>query len=308
MFNVKINFRVKLAECPENGLPAIDWRKEHGIDPQPTNVVIIGYSGHDEALCREFPQLLNAEGDLLIYNAENSSASDFGLHYSCDAASKELRSNGGYGSHLYNNSLPVELFRELETQRGNGASAQVATILRHLLKQSAEINAQREAERREAERREREACEERKRQYAEAAAKAHAIVAADRAKRNEWIARHGSDRLKRCAAEEIECDAVYRDERLAIERPDWQWTDCCQGDGDEPRNPPAEAFSILDGARQTDPDAVLRYWTVTARDRYHDEDGEEHFYVAVGEFLGREVVYGMPDEYVANKVEAATAE
>lgn len=117
-------------------------------------------------------------------------------------------------------------------------------------------------------------------------------AAAYDAERAQWISEHGSKRLRICLAEDIECDAAYRDERLAVERPGWQWMADVDGDDDDARNPPVDALDILDVARQTAPDAVLRYWE---RDGSIDPDtGEEtdewRGYVALAEYLGRQIV------------------
>src|SRR5579884_1643126 len=100
------------------------------------------------------------------------------------------------------------------------------------------------------------------RQIEEREAEEAARRAAEKAEREEWIAAHGSRRLRRLAAEGIEHDAVYRDERLALERPAWQWSQLGDGEhlpGREPRNAPEAALDLLDAARQDDPGAELRY-------------------------------------------------
>lgn len=138
---------------------------------------------------------------------------------------------------------------------------------------------------------------EQKRRKEEAEAKARAEMA-------EWVAAHGSARLKRCLAEGINCESAYRDERLALERPGWRWSGACPGEYDDPRNPSDADFALLDEARKMAPDASLVYWTV---EHEHDEDGgcvydgdcPKYDYagcVAVAQFLGREVVFGLPDD------------
>ena len=77
-----------------------------------------------------------------------------------------------------------------------------------------------------------------------------------------WIRLHGSIRLKRCVTENIECTAAFRDEWLARELPGWEWIadlDVVGGESKEPRNPPEEAFELLDRAREMAPDAALVY-------------------------------------------------
>lgn len=117
-----------------------------------------------------------------------------------------------------------------------------------------------------------------------------------------WINQHGSERLKRMLQEGIECDATYRDERLSLERPGWAWTKPARGEYDDPRNPPLEAFKLLDEARKLAPDAKLVYWQVeNDPEDYYDDDRDKYAwtgYVAVAEYLdGREIVFGLPQEY-----------
>ena len=102
------------------------------------------------------------------------------------------------------------------------------------------------------------------------------------AERDAWISAHGSARLKRCMAEGIECAAAYRDERMAAERPGWQWYAEVDGRKDIPRNPGMEAFALLDEARTMDPTAKLVY----------AGDNSATGYAALAEFLGDEIVYG----------------
>ena len=127
---------------------------------------------------------------------------------------------------------------------------------------------------------------------AEAAQAKAAAEAAAKAEVAAWIAAHGSVRLRRCVAEGIECAAAYRDERLALERPGWEWD--TDGVDSEPRNPSDEAFTLLDEARKTAPDAKLNYLVIEAE---IDEDGPEtaadwRGTVAQAEFLGRTIRYG----------------
>lgn len=91
-----------------------------------------------------------------------------------------------------------------------------------------------------------------------------------------WAAAHGSDRLKQCVENGWECDAVYEDERLALEFPGWVWNDDTIPDLDEPRNPPADAVALFGKALATLPEdrrasADLRFWKVKETDEY---DGE----------------------------------
>lgn len=147
----------------------------------------------------------------------------------------------------------------------------------------------RNVERREAQERKERESEERK----------IAAIVNYEAERAAWIEAHGSERLKRCVAEEIECDAIYRDERLAAERPGWGFTQGLPGDYSDPRNPPEAALDLLDEARKAEPEAELFYWTMDQEeharalgmdeDSYYDDDWRG--YVAVATFLNREIAY-----------------
>lgn len=116
--------------------------------------------------------------------------------------------------------------------------------------------------------------------------------------RDGWIREHGSERLRWLLDEGLELDAVYRDERLALERPGWQWSARVDGAGKDPRNPPLEAKAILDEARKLEPGAVLR-WLVVEHE--HDESCEgldedcqtyqSTRYIAGAEFLGKEILF-----------------
>lgn len=120
------------------------------------------------------------------------------------------------------------------------------------------------------------------------------------AERADWIREHGSRRLRRMLEEGIECDAVYRDERLGHELGEgWGWIKHVRGEGDEPRNVLEDAFTTLDEARSSRPDARLNYWTVEPETESEQEEAyyEDSKYVwtgcvAVARFLGSSVIYG----------------
>lgn len=120
----------------------------------------------------------------------------------------------------------------------------------------------------------------------------------------EWITAHGSDRLKFCFAENIDCETAYRDERIISDRPGWWWDSGLRGSSKAPRNPPIDAFDVLKEARKVQPDATLYYHT---EDGFYveDEDGERtgeevekwRGYVAEATFLGKTIVFGIPEDY-----------
>lgn len=120
----------------------------------------------------------------------------------------------------------------------------------------------------------------------------------------EWIQQHGSDRLKKCVAEEIECTAAYRDERLSMERPGWTWYNEAKGASESPRNPPVEAFDVLAEARKLEPSAEMFFHTVEGEPGGYDDDGDYceetegwRGYTAEAEFLGKVITFGLPAEY-----------
>jgi len=98
-----------------------------------------------------------------------------------------------------------------------------------------------------------------------------------------WSEEHGSPRLRRIATEGLlgSSMSVYRDERLAIDRPGWSWQPVSVTLR-EPAAPDVEEFELLDEARESDPDARLRFATLGK--------GQGCF-VAVSEFLGRKIWY-----------------
>lgn len=112
-----------------------------------------------------------------------------------------------------------------------------------------------------------------------------------------WANQYGSDRLRRCVAEGIECGAIYRSERLNLEYPGWEIDDSSLPSWDEPRNPPTEALELLDKARASLPAdwseedrklATLVYWSK------EDDDCETHtgYAVTVGSDVLGDLVYG----------------
>ena len=118
---------------------------------------------------------------------------------------------------------------------------------------------------------------------AEEAAKKAADLAVE-AEKAQWIEQHGSARLKRCVAEDINCQGLYETERLALDRPDFVYKDTVEWACSEPVNPPEAAFDFLDLMRKTAPDAVLKFVD------YIDWRG----YVVLAEYMGKKIVAGGP--------------
>lgn len=171
---------------------------------------------------------------------------------------------GGWGDRLEELSalLPADLAAQLEGLRER-------------------IKAEQKAER---ERRERVEAEERERRAVEKRA-AEEKKRIEEAERLAWIEEHGSPRLRRLVKEKFAHQAVYRDERLAIERPDWEWENDDSLTWTDPRNPPVEALELLDRARVSEPECDLWYytWDVACYRQYG--------YLVTSEYMGKRIVF-----------------
>ncbi len=157
-------------------------------------------------------------------------------------------------------------------------------------------------------------CEQRNKQAAERRAQAkrerEERLEREEIERKAWSERHGSPRLRRLLAENIEHTAVYLDERLAMERPEWRWDKKVMGSADKPRNVPQEGLDLLDAARASVPEkdraeVELVYWTISScnDEDHYETDGKcpgyhegWRGYAATATFLGKDVVYGGPDD------------
>jgi hypothetical protein len=123
------------------------------------------------------------------------------------------------------------------------------------------------------------------------------------AERLAWIAEHGSPRLQRLAAEEIECENVYLEERLALERPGWAYDSDVRGEAKDTRNSKQEGLDLLDEARKIAPDAKLVWWVIehvhndTCDECGCDKETDWKGYACTTEFLGEDIVFGTPSEY-----------
>jgi hypothetical protein len=76
-------------------------------------------------------------------------------------------------------------------------------------------------------------------------------IAKAEAERLEWIERHGSPRLKKCVKHGFDCASVYRDERLARERPGWRLDDGFSGAWDDVKNPSEGHLDWLDNLQES---------------------------------------------------------
>jgi hypothetical protein len=95
----------------------------------------------------------------------------------------------------------------------------------------------------------------------EAARKAAEETEAEaKAEKLAWISDHASKHLRRLVAEGIRWGKVYRDERLALERPGWAWEYYGDVEVEDARGSSVteEHLRRLDEARAVEPNAQLR--------------------------------------------------
>jgi hypothetical protein len=127
-------------------------------------------------------------------------------------------------------------------------------------------------------------------------------IAAATTEREAWVREHGSEHLKTILDEGLleNSLAIYRDERLAKERPGWIW-DNTWLDGEvelrDPRNPIPEDLTWLREVRQTVPNVQLRWAHFGTYDDHYDSyygaEGEVNpvrEMVLTAEFLDRTIV------------------
>lgn len=120
---------------------------------------------------------------------------------------------------------------------------------------------------------------------------------AEAEERAQWISEHGSARLQRLVAEDIEHDNLYYAERLAHDRPGWRYESDVPGDARETRNTRQSGLDLLDEARKTDEHATLAWWVITADCDYGDREVVWKGYACQSAYLGRDIIYGVPDKF-----------
>lgn len=289
-------YPIKIAECPSSGIEALDYRREHGLpDDRADNVVLLDLRGGEP----ELRALVGAGAD--------ASATELGhleIRKHGDVLGHKSGCLGYLPRHAYASGYRLELAPDAVKSLVAAEPEDRCHLLAALAKARAAVlsaEAEERAAKEEAMKAEREAERAEKRRRHEEEAQR------EEAERVGWIGAHGSKRLQRLAAEGIECGAVYRDERLAHDRPGWRWVSEVNGEDGEPRNPPEEALDLLDEARATLPEGVgseLVHWTVDACEGphdYHEDDvcpGQHEGwrgYAVTSRFLGRWIVYGGPE-------------
>jgi len=258
MFRLKIEANVVVAGCPTDPYDAIQWRKAMGIPLRPDNVAEIQISTDqmDEDLWRNARKYLNREADILVfYRGYAAEADPIELDFEVVCA-------------LLNYGTTYEATRSAAVLTFLGLHSAIIEARKVEEARKSEEYSQREAERRAAE----------KAQWdAEAARKAEKEKA-EAEETARWAAEFGSPRLRRLLQEGIECKAVYRDERIALEYPGWRRYQDVSGHTDDVRNASEAALELLDEARASGmpltEGAELRWFVDDEADEY-DEAGEE---------------------------------
>ena len=110
----------------------------------------------------------------------------------------------------------------------------------------------------------------------------------------DWIELYGSEHLKDCVREELECTKLYREERLAKERPNWKFITLDEFETVKyPRNPSVEAMDLLKEARSKDKEAALWTVSVVTEDEYTGASDMRYYFAVLSEFLGQDVQFGV---------------
>jgi hypothetical protein len=76
MFDIQVKLKVILADCPEDGLAAIDFRRQYGIPDAPSNMVALEFVSDGEDLCRAAARYLNRSADLIILGEGKNGSAD----------------------------------------------------------------------------------------------------------------------------------------------------------------------------------------------------------------------------------------
>ena len=105
-----------------------------------------------------------------------------------------------------------------------------------------------------------------------------------------WSLEHGSKRLRLCAQEGFisSSTGLYKDERIDMELPDWEWLECIDGEADKRvLSPDEDGFALLETGRSGLPGCRLVTW------RLPTPEGPQKFerrWALLGRFLGDDVI------------------
>jgi hypothetical protein len=279
MFKLKIEANVIVNGCPTDPWAAVEWRKAAGIPLRPDNIVEIRISTDqmDEELWRIARKYLNEHADIYLYYMSYRAIED-PIVLDLDTVCTLVKYDTIYE---VTRSSAVLLLLGIHAAVTEGRNAEE-------LKKAEEYNRQETARRAEEKRlRAIRDAEEAEKEKAEAEETAR------------WAAEFGSPRLQRLLKEGIECGAVYRDERIALEYPGWRRYQDVSGHTSDARNASDVALELLDEARDSGKalteGAELRWFVDDESDEW-DEDGSPRKlwkgYVAEVESRFGTLIYG----------------
>ena len=319
MYKANVNITLRIKGCPAKGIEAVEFRRKHGLAVSPCNGFPVRYTGEDDrSLCEEHRGMLTDSADLIIYDA------GIKVEKRTPEISPEVLKayeQSGDIAMLLRHVMKARktLQDELDAEAAQAAADRVLArekAIRELLAMDADqlagevlcgkdlqLNLNHrfrtvlaaddasygrgfpEAKYTHPD------CEGVMGliQMARNIAVAKAKEAAEEKTRHmrEWIANHGSERLRR-AAKEVgytrEVVDLYQDERIAVERQGWVW----YGNIDEETSPTlgvcpeTQDLDMLAKAREFEPDARLMRLSC---------DGSDYL-VAEATYLGRTIIYG----------------
>lgn len=279
MFKLKIEADVIVNGCPTDPWAAVEWRKAAGIPLRPDNIVEIRISTDqmDEELWRTARKYLNKQADICTFYTGYSAQVD-PIVLDLDTVCTLVKYDTIYE---VTRSSAVLLLLGIHSAVTEGHKAEE-------LKRAEEYNRKETARR----------AEEKKRQEANDAEQARKEKA-EAEETARWAAEFGSPRLQRLLKEGIECKAVYRDERIALEYPGWRRYQDVSGHTSDARNASDTALELLDEARASGKGltegAELRWFVDDESDEW-DEDGSPRKlwkgYVAEVESRFGTLIYG----------------
>jgi len=278
MFKVKLNLTVVIADCPPNGIAAVQFRQQRGIPAAPHNRYDINWEGQSEELCKTYPQYLNDEADLILWTN-----SDHSPHHMCSEAGNQLVSKlelyNYYGTPTLRRKgypvLPAEVVAALATEGWQVklitaleaySKQQTAEVESEWRKQSAEAAAKKEAQEAEQKRKQAEADaqkaeQEQRKQQAEQALR-------------QWAEANGSKLVRLRLKGEFDWVGLALDEYTAAVLP----TNCgepegysCEGDEDR-RKPTVEEMEAFEKVKAKYPDYECKLRWVTYKPEA-DDDG-----------------------------------
>jgi hypothetical protein len=278
LFHAQISVRIRIDGCPESGIPALEYRRAHGLaerlddsadakingeisEAEFRALVAAGWKASD----RDGAQVIHFCGLEREYDPTSSyghaavipvSATDTATELACRALvlcaaqesawvaekrEKQRKEAAEYADTYVASDIDQRLSQRASRPWGEDISH---NLLDEPLRSKYE-QALADTERAVAERKASEAAADKARK------------AAYDAERAAWIAEHGSQRIKRLAAEGLGLNETYKNERIAAERPGWEYLDLVCGYEETTRDATEEALSALDEARKVAPDAKL---------------------------------------------------